>query len=171
MIEAGKFEADGSKYFFKSFTDSFKQNPVVLASVTSINGSNAVVGRIRNISLKGFEYRLQEQETTIWRHGKETVSFIACEPFSGVLNSMTIEVGTTGNRVDHNFYYLPYNETFLNVPKFLADMQTTNGTDTANVRYRYKDHNGVEINIAEEQSKDSEIRHVKENVGYIIISE
>jgi hypothetical protein len=49
-------------------------------------------------------------------------------------------------------------------------MQTTNGGDTANVRYRNKDRYGVEINIAEEQSKDIEVRHVKENVGYFIIS-
>ena len=53
----------------------------------------------------------------------------------------------------------------------LADMQTTNGADTANVRWRNKDIHGVEMHIAEEQSKDMELRHVNENVGYIIIAD
>ena len=170
MMEAGSFEADGSHFMSNPFVETFNYIPVVIASVTSINEENAVVGRMRNVSRDGFEYRLQQQETSRWNHGRETVSFVALEAFSGVLNDVTIEVGTTGNEVDHNFYYLLYSETFLNEPYFLADMQTTNGGDTANVRYRNKDRFGIEIHIAEEQSQDTEVWHVKEDIGYFIFS-
>ena len=171
MMEAGTFYADGNNFRLNTFSDTFNHKPVVIASITSKDQENAVVGRIRNVSRNGFEYYLQEQEKNRSEHGVEAVSFIACEPFSGVLNQLTIEVGTTGNEVNHNFYYLPYNETFLNVPHFLADMQTMNDGDTANVRWQDKDHYGIEIHISEEQSKDAELKHKNENVGYIIIAD
>ena len=51
------------------------------------------------------------------------------------------------------------NETFMNPPVFLADMQTTNGRDTANLRWQDKDYYAIDIKIAEEQSLDSETYH------------
>jgi hypothetical protein len=38
------------------------------------------------------------------------------------------------------------------------------------LRYRTKDLYGVEIHISEEQSKDAELMHANENIGYIIIA-
>ncbi len=169
-MEAGTFETDGQS--FNPFADSFNQIPVVIASVTSVNRQNAVDGRINNVSINGFEYRLQEQESNSqFQNGIETISFIAIESFSGILNGLTIEVGTTGTKVDHNFNDIVYAEDFLTVPYFLADMQTVNEMDTSNVRYRNKDRYGVEVHISEEQSKDAELRPSNENLGYIIIAE
>jgi hypothetical protein len=114
MMEVGTFETDGQNYQNTSFIDSFKYMPVVIASVTSFNQEIAVDGRINNISLNGFEYRLQEQELTSGlEHGVETVSFIAIEPFSGILNGLAIEAGTTGTKVNHDFHYIPYAENYL----------------------------------------------------------
>jgi len=53
-------------------------------------------------------------------------------------------------------------------PVFLADMQTTDGWDTANLRQQNKDLYGIDINITEEQSRDSEIYHTTEVVGYMV---
>jgi hypothetical protein len=172
MMEAGTFEADGQNFRNNPFVDSFNQIPVVIASVTSVNQELTVDGRINNISINGFEYRLQEQElNNQWLYGTETVSFIALESFSGVLNGLTIEVGTTGTKVNHEFHEITYTEDFLTVPHFLADMQTANDPDTLNVRYRNKDRYGVEVHISKEQSKDAELMHANENIGYIIIAE
>jgi hypothetical protein len=171
LMEAGSFEADGNKFKFNPFSNTFNQIPIVIASVTSVNEPNAVVGRINNVSHDGFDYYLQREEKNKKKHGVENVSFIACESFSGVLNQLKLEVGTTGNQVNHNFHYLSYNEKFLNIPYFLADMQTTNDTETANIRWQNKNLYSIELHISEEKSRDSELNHSNENVGYIIISD
>jgi hypothetical protein len=49
-------------------------------------------------------------------------------------------------------------------------MQTTRGKDTANIRWNNIDLNSVDIKISEEQSKDTETRHTKEAVGYMLFS-
>lgn len=49
-------------------------------------------------------------------------------------------------------------------------MQTTNGSDTANLRWRNKTLTSVKVKVAEEQSKDSETTHGKEVVGYILLT-
>ena len=169
VIEAGTFKADGKSFRFNAFSSAFVKRPVVIASVTSADQSNAVTGRMRNVSLTGFEYFLQREERNRGKHNPETVSFIACEPFYGVLNRLAMEVGRTGNKVNHNFHYLSYSQNFSKIPYFLADMQTSNDMDTANIRRRNETREGVEIQISEEKSRDSEISHGNENVGYIII--
>ncbi|MCZ6907083.1 MAG: fibronectin type III domain-containing protein, partial [Deltaproteobacteria bacterium] len=63
-----------------------------------------------------------------------------------------------------------FNESFIDSPVFLADMQTTDGSDTATVRWENKDPFGVEVKIEEEQSRDSETRHTTEMVGYMVFS-
>jgi hypothetical protein len=169
IMEAGSFEADGNNFRVYNYSGTFNQIPVVIASVTSVKDPTAVTGRIHNVSQNGFEYYLQKEEKNKKKHGVETVSFIACEPFSGVMNQLKLEVGTTGNQVNHNFHYLSYKEKFSNIPYFLGDMQTTHDSDTANVRWRNKNHYGVEIHISEEKSRDAELNHNNENLGYIII--
>jgi hypothetical protein len=169
IMEAGAFEADGNNFRFRPYSGTFNQIPVVIASITSVKDPTAVTGRISNVSQNGFEYFLQREEKNKRKHGVETVSFIAFEPFSGVMNQLKLEVGTTGNQVNHNFHYLSYKEKFSNIPYFLADMQTTNDSDTANVRWRNKNHYGLEIHISEEKSRDAELNHNNENLGYIII--
>jgi hypothetical protein len=49
-------------------------------------------------------------------------------------------------------------------------MQTTDGPDTANLRWNFKDLSGVDVYVAEEQSGDSEMSHTTEAVGYLLIS-
>ena len=69
-----------------------------------------------------------------------------------------------------NFYPIVFDETFLNIPVFLADMQTTDGGDTANLRYQNKDLYGVDVQIDEEQSSDAETFHTTEVVGYMLFA-
>ena len=170
LLEAGSFNANGQNFLFNPFVDSFNQTPVVLASVTSENQQQAIEGRIKNVSKSGFEYILQEQELTQQQHSTETVSFIAIEPFSGVLNGLAIQVGT-GYGVTNDFYQINFIDGFLTVPNFIADMQTSNDLAASNIRFRNKDLYGVEVHISTEQLKDTELEEKSENIGYIIIAE
>ncbi len=52
---------------------------------------------------------------------------------------------------------------------FLAAMQTNNGGDTCTLRYRNLTASDVEVQVHEEQSANSEVGHVNEVVGWILI--
>ena len=68
------------------------------------------------------------------------------------------------------FYTVAYPKAVTTLPVFLADMQTTNGGDTANLRWQNKTLSSVQVKVAEEQSKGSETTHGKEVVGYILVT-
>jgi len=88
----------------------------------------------------------------------------------GVLNGLRFEVNRTGDTIKGNFQRIVFNEAFADTPVFLADMQTTDGGDTATVRWENKDVFGVDIRINEEQSRDNETSHTTEVVGYMVFS-
>ena len=169
-IEAGLFDTDKTRFAPVKFNQVFGRVPVVFSSVTSFNGSDAVTSRLRAVSTAGFELRLQEQEGNAWLHVRETVSYVAWEPSSGNLNGLTFEVSKSEEVVNDEWHSLFFDQTFVNIPSFIADMQTTEGGDTANLRWQNKDFSGVDVRIAEEQSNDGETRHLTEVVGYIVIS-
>lgn len=83
---------------------------------------------------------------------------------------MDFQVGNTANIVTDKFYSLAYPKATAALPMLLADMQTTNGGDTANLRWQNKTLSRVEVKVAEEQSKGSETTHGKEVVGYILLT-
>ena len=58
---------------------------------------------------------------------------------------------------------------FTDLPFFIAGMQTYAGGDTATVRSQNMSTMATQIRIEEEQSKDSEVNHTKEVVGYFTI--
>jgi hypothetical protein len=170
-VEADMFETDKTKGFEAvSFSQSFQEIPVVTTSILSINEADAVTGRIRNIDTQGFKFRLQEQECNAKKHVTEIVGYIAWEPSEGTIDSLTFEVGKTGDSVQHNFYTIQFAQNFINTPMFIADMQTGDSMNTASVRWQNKDAYAVEVQIDEEQSKDNEIKHGTEVVGYMVFS-
>ena len=172
-IEAGRFTTQ-STTLFKPFEYNlpFNVEPVLVTSITTFNGENTVGAQIRNISTDGFDYRHQRQESdkTI-AHASETVSYIAWEPSSGQLGTMTFEVNRTGNEVKHKWFSVAFQESFTTTPILVAETQTTNGTDTMSLRHLTKDAEQVEIKIEEETSKDAETNHLYEIVGYMVFSQ
>ncbi len=169
VLEAGSFTTNNTDFFgtFK-FCQTFNQLPVIMTSVVSINEPDAVIGRLDNINLSSFDFCLQEQELNDQTHVEETVSFIAWEPSQGHIDELQYEVGNTPG-ITHEFTTIRFDDT-SDTPHVLASMQTTNGFDPGNLRYQDKDVSGIKLKIAEEQSSDSEIEHVAENVGFMIFS-
>ena len=168
-VEAGTFEADNTKRFgIVTFHQPFETEPVVMGAVISFDESDTVTGRIRGITMGGFEYRMQEQELNPQVHATETISYIAWEPSSGTLDGLAFEINRTADVVRHAFHTISFDQEFMNIPMFFADMQTTGGSDTANVRWQNNDAFGVDVQIDEEQSRDTETNHPKEVVGYMV---
>jgi hypothetical protein len=171
LVEAGQFETNLTSAFGSvNFTRSFNTVPVVLTTITSENETDTVTGQVQNISRGGFEYRMHEQESNGQKHAMETVSYIAWEPSMGILDGMTFEVAIVPGNVTDQLHRLQFAADFEDSPTFLAAMQTTNGADTATVRWQNKEPFGVDIQIIEETSLDRELAHVPEVVGYITFS-
>ncbi|MCB2184423.1 MAG: cadherin-like domain-containing protein [Desulfobulbaceae bacterium] len=168
LVEAGRLTTDKtSTYEAVIFDQLFNSVPVVSASVVSANEEEAVVGRISGINESGFGYKLREQELNTLEHSVETINFIAWEPSVGLIDDLSYAVGTTGDAVTHEWYFLDFAGEFTDVPVFVADMQTVNGGDSANLRYEILTAASVNIKVAEEESLDTEVSHVTENVGFM----
>ena len=171
-IEAGRFTTNATKTFGRvGFKQSFGRKPVIISSIASYNGKDAVTGRMHRITTQGFDFRMQEQQADkLQRHFKETINYVAWEPSTGTVQNYNFDVDTTGNVVRDSFYKINFHNSLNGIPYFLADMQTTNGQDPANVRWRNKNSRSVEVQIDEEQSLDSETKHIPEVVGFITVT-
>lgn len=168
-VEAGEITINGSDGFVAAeFSAPFATSPVVLSSVASDYDYQAVVVRLREIAPTGFELRLQHEEALSYPHGEERVTYIAWEPSLGEINGVAFEAAITSNTVTDARYRIDFATPFEQAPLFLAQPQTVDGGDTANLRWRDKTLSEVDVYIDEEQSKDSETRHTTEAVGYII---
>jgi len=174
-IEAETFRTSATGSFVQQ---TFKQRcsvpPVVMTSISSYNDDTPVTGRMRNISTSSFQYMMQEREASSGRHSTETISYITWEPSNNIIDGIRYSVGNTGRQVKETFFRNNYNTqnhyTFQRAPIVVVDMQTTYGSDTASLRCRNNNATKIDIKVEEEQSRDSEMYHTKESIGYIAIS-
>lgn len=175
LVEAGSFDTDktGKKSFETVlFLDSFIDIPIIFTALNTMNDTTAVTTRLRNIDTFGFEIQMQEQEASTQIHGVETISYIAWEPSMGSISNNEYEIGRTANEVTHKFHTIQYQQTFLDTPPItLFAMQTRNGGNSANLRWKNNDEEKIDVKVVEEKSSDNEVRHIAEEVGYMVFSQ
>ncbi len=170
QVEAGTFDTNhcgAGSVALVNFDESFSVTPVLISSVMTCNGGDAVSTRNSNVSTSDFGITMQEQQLNPQRHCPETLGYIAWEPGSGTVNGVGYEVAL-GGKVNQAWKALSYG-LFSSVPGLLVDMQTLNGGDVCNLRYKSKTTSGVKVRVKEEKSKDDETNHAKETVGYIAL--
>ncbi len=167
-IEAGSLSTKATGSFqYQAFGKAFKKSiPVVFAAVTSANEQDAVNARIRGSSLKGFFVGMREQEKNKASHVAERVDYIAWQASKGEVGGLRFEVGRTGNSVTQTHSKLAPQTAFAQDPIVVLDAQTTNDSDTFSLRWSALGSSAGEIWAQEEQSKDKEMTHRKETVGY-----
>jgi hypothetical protein len=168
-IEAGFLVTHHTTRFVTAFFhQAFDVVPVVLTAVVSANERDAVTTRVRKVTTRRFQVRLQEPEKNPPSHTAETIMYIAWTPSSGMLASNVVfEVQKTLDEMTHQWKTLTFLENFTAIPVFLADLQTTGGGNSASLRWANKDFLGVDVKVAEEQSADNEMWHTTEVVGYM----
>ncbi|NEX23865.1 fibronectin type III domain-containing protein, partial [Thiorhodococcus mannitoliphagus] len=170
-IEADSLDVSAADAFYRqSLIAPFSETPIVIAAVASDNDTHAVTTRLRNATQSSFEVALQEQEASSHRHETESVTYIAWEPSIGQIDGLAFEVAQAQESVTHLGSRVDFTGAYDEPPAVLADMQTRNGGDTAVLRWSYKDAASMDVWVQEEQSKDSEVGHAKESVGYILLS-
>ncbi|WP_306549706.1 PKD domain-containing protein [Desulfobulbus sp.] len=169
-VEAGSF-AGTTSFKTISFSTAFAKTPVMLTTIASANEADTISGRIKNIGLSSFAYYFREQEKNTNTHANETVNFIAWEPGTGSIGSVQFEVGTTAKAVTNAWYSRTYQTSFTQPPLLLADMQTTANTDTSALRVQLLTATEFQVKVEEEKSKDTEITHPVETVGYLALNQ
>ncbi|MCM8538012.1 MAG: zinc-dependent metalloprotease [Lentisphaeraceae bacterium] len=181
VLEAGTYQLQNNrtliagntvssdKFSSKSFPTAFSNQPIVVCQLVSAQDSTAGVVRLQNINNSSFDIKIQSEEAKGQTHGDEIVSYIAVE--RGMYeNTGLLEASSTGTSVNHNWFNINFNREYEYTPSFFASMQTTNGDDTATLRIKNLENNRVSTQVEEEQSKDREIKHVDEEVGYILFN-
>ncbi|GAA5178494.1 malectin domain-containing carbohydrate-binding protein [Modicisalibacter zincidurans] len=163
-VAAGKGQVSAEAQTFGFGTD-FTGTPVVLAQTLSVNDASAVVHRVDAVSGSGFDLRLQSEEAAAVPHGTESFGWIAID--EGAAEGLL--AGRTGQQVGDAPFEIPFG-TSLDDIAFLAGMQTLNDADPATVRAQAIGADGATIFIEEEQSGDSEMEHISEDVGFVGIN-
>ena len=151
-----------------TFSSAFSAAPVVVAQVATRNGGQSVTTRIRNVTATSFQVRLQEEEGNDGTHVVETVHFIAMEPGTTTVGGTRYVVGRTGNTVTDAFSTISFGTT-VNAPNLVAQMQTFDGADTADLRHQNLTPTSVQIKVEEETSANAEVGHTTEVIGYIVV--
>ena len=125
-IEIGTVSIDHE--WVKVFFENTFSQPVVVASPPTVNGTDPVLVRIRNIDQEGFEIRLQEWNYQDQWHYPETVSYIVIEKGIYTLdNGIKIEAGSfTGSTT---FQQVSLQQAYDLSPVILTQVITNNGTD------------------------------------------
>ncbi|MEM9044724.1 MAG: G8 domain-containing protein [Pseudomonadota bacterium] len=160
VIQAGRTVAENESKTKVAFEDTFEDTPILFTQVASYNGSDPVVTRNVDVTTDGFAVKMQEEEAKPNHHFEEQIDWIAIEKSDGIL-----ETGT--ETINHKFKALDIEADQI----FLADLQTINGGNTANLRYIETGDGGISIRIDEETSRDEEKWHRFEEIAFVTASE
>ena len=155
-----------------SFNHDFSNTPVVLSQVQTDNGYQFVRTRQQNADADGFSVTMEEEEALKNSgHARETIGWLAIDSGSGNWDNLNYQAHSTGNVVNHDWYELDLSD-FTTTPHLLGSIATYNGADPSGLRYReISGANGstIEIKIEEDQSLDTEIWHLTEEVDFLAI--
>lgn len=134
----------------------FDEDPLVFTQVASNRGNDTVTSRITSLDADSFQFRLQEEEANGW-HLVEQVDWIAMQSgdFDELLSGSLGNVTHRPSAIDHDIDQA-----------LLAQMQTLNGGDTANLRYKAYG-NISDVWVDEEASLDSETAHIDEAIAFV----
>ncbi len=167
-MEAGRttvrnnVNSNGLNWFYQAFSQPMPTVPVIAANLSSKNGTDAAVVRVRMVSKNGFYVGLQEEEKLASSaHVDETVDWVA------------VENGTDTGGIKASRLAVTHVPVPIAVPAnsiVLASMNSTLGWDTAVPRLAVGAHDALSLYLEEEQSRDAELNHTAETLGVMTIA-
>ncbi|WP_330630453.1 succinylglutamate desuccinylase/aspartoacylase domain-containing protein [Halocatena halophila] len=178
-IEAGVHEVESGRYAEAgrtvtdhewrsvSFDHDFDTTPLVFCQAETVQGGQAIVTRVRNVSRSGFDVKVQESEAQ-GTHKTESIGYIAIEPATNAIGDRPAELGVVA--VDDGWTTVNFDRSYEQ-PVFVACMQTTIGGDAVGLRRKNLTGKSVALMAEEETSRDSETAHATEQVGYLVFEE
>jgi len=168
VLEAGSAsDVTDTTWTSVPFDRRFEAVPVVLTTMKDSDGFSAEVTRIRSLNRSHFRVHLQGQEAGPSGSLSGDVNWVAWSHGSGDADEDGIAWEAHTASVNNSFHTITFDRPFVR-PCVLADINSLNGSDTANLRYRRLRTGSTQIQIDEEQSADSETAHAHESVGALI---
>ena len=135
----------------------------VFSQVLTQNSGTPVVARMDDKGNGVYDIALQSEEAVSANWSPEQLSYIAIQEggdaASGLIAGSTSGIGSKVTSV--------YGDTELDAEAFFATMASTNGNDTSTMRLSSLGNGVADIFVQEEQSRDSEVRHVGEDVDWM----
>jgi len=170
-VEAGQVDGVADGWSSVNYSGAFAGAPVVLSQQVSDNGAQTTTTRLRNSTASGFQLRVQAEEAN-GSSPQEQVHYIAISAGDSSLaeSGAPVSAGFTGNFVTHDWHGQNFGRNF-SAPLVFADMQTFDGPDPAALRYTNVSASSVDLKVEEEQSRDEEVRHTTENVGWVVFGQ
>ncbi len=166
-LTVAAFNTDGIGHQFRNvqFPTAFEETPIVLSQTVTVNGGAPVVTRLDNVTNEGFSIGLQEEEGADQTHNPETISWLALVPTTGELGATSYDSRLTPAEVSDSVQSYTL-EGFDERPAFLANIQSFFGGNTSTLRVTQIDETGVSLFLEEEQSRDLEVGHLNETIGW-----
>ncbi|MEM9004702.1 MAG: S8 family serine peptidase [Cyanobacteria bacterium P01_F01_bin.86] len=164
-IAAGTYESDllSTEGFESVDLTGFDSKPVILSQVQTFNGHQWVVTRLRGQSPRGFSGAMQEEEAlNSGSHTSETIGWLAIDQKTATSDDTLLQGGRTARNYTHEADTVSFDPKFEETPSLIAKIGSYRGKDTANLRLEDITNTGFGVRIHEEQSKDLEIKHNKE---------
>lgn len=167
VIQAGSSSVSSTAASVALASTAFGTAPTVLAQVVTNNQANAVTDRVWGVSSTGFTLKLDHEESKAGTpHANETVDWIAVQ--SGGSANTNFVAGKTANAVTDQAYSVDFAGAFGSSNyAFVADMQTRDGKDPADIRVSGVTASTIGVSLDEEQSQGTETSHTSEVVGYL----
>ncbi|MEO0534037.1 MAG: CAP domain-containing protein [Cyanobacteria bacterium P01_A01_bin.123] len=152
--------------------DDTYDNPVVIVSDPSLNGSDPAAIRLRNITDSTFQVRLQEPNYKDGKHTNESVSYLVMEAGDWELADGTrLSAGTrNSNRLTSKGFDSVNLTGFESAPTVLSQVQTFNGGDWVTTRTTGQTSNGFKVAMQEEEALNQGT-HVQETIGWLAVDQ
>ncbi|MEO1299028.1 MAG: polysaccharide lyase, partial [Cyanobacteria bacterium J06636_16] len=150
--------------------DGAYENPVVIVSDPTFNGSDPAAVRVRNVGDNTFQLRLQEPHYKDGWHTNESVSYLVMEAGNWTLADGTrIAADThTSNRLTSKGFDAIDLKGFASTPTVLSQVQTFNGSDWVTTRTQEQTETGFQLAMQEPESLNNG-GHAQETIGWLAI--
>ncbi|MCJ7824721.1 MAG: right-handed parallel beta-helix repeat-containing protein, partial [Anaerolineales bacterium] len=152
-----------------TFSSPFVSTPVTLSQVQSALDARFVDTRQQRGSSDGFEVALEGEEAETTSHGLESIGWLAIETKNGVWGGHHYEASYTAEFVGTTWYSIFFGQGFSQTPRFLAGLTAYGEVDSAHLRYRALKPSSVELMVQEDKTKDQDMSHTWEAVGYLAL--
>ena len=150
----------------------FDQTPALLTQVQTYNGTDWVTTRTTNMTANSFDLTMQEEEALNGgSHATETIGWLAIDQGIGNDGDTLLQGGLTEKNHTNILETVNFEQAFSETPIVFAKLGSYFGSDPANIRLGSISNSGFEARVYEDQSFDTEMNHVNEQINFLALGD
>lgn len=173
VVEVGRNDVptDAGGFTNVAFKHNFAGTPVVLSNIQrDNNGIEFNSARQRNVTGTGYQVTNEPadyQSNAISQ--AESIGYLVVGQGSGSWSGMDFEAGVTADNITHTDRAVGFAGNLGANPNLLAQLHTFDGGDNAHLDANNLTGTGVDFNVQEDRTLDSEVNHTTERAGWLAI--